>query len=493
MSNALCLGGSIIQILPGYWRSDTLSENVYRCNILKYGCKGGTTDDLCEVSYEGPLCGVCVYNKTLKYFRNVLGYCELCKESNLFYAISVLIIVFLILIFLIYFSIQESYEFSNSLESFNDNVTVLINILINYLQKLSSISNIEIKWPNSGSTSNSLSLFNDFGNMIGIFECPFSEFALQNDYRLITLKRLLSTICFFMIILGSILFWIIRMFWRNLIYKQNLQKKTIDNIVITLIAIYVIGLQPMLNFYTKSLYCIEINGENYLKISTNLECWVGEHMTLIMHLILPVSFLFIFPPLYLLNFITKNRNQLENKKYLLISYLVTTGYKKKYFYWEYFLLLTKIILMLISIFTNDKPIICVMLLIIVFFIFILIQCLISPFEKDIYNKLEIVKLTAIYFSYSSNFFFYYEENESIITFILFLMGLFNGIFLIFWTVLLFRNMKPTFSNAWNIFITCFNKIKSNISENPKFSSESKSIDKKRKILFEKSLDQIEPI
>ena len=497
---ATCLGGSSIQLLPGYWRSDILSDNVYRCNILKYGCKGGSDGDLCNVGYEGPLCGVCVYNQTLKYFRNAMGSCELCKESNYLYALSVSIIVFIILVLLIYFSIHESYEYSNSNGEFNENdITVLMNILINYLQKISIISNIEIKWPNTGSTSNSMSVFNYFGNFIGVLECPFSEFALVNDYSLFSLKRTMSTVIFFGIILGSIIFWIVKgIFWKCW-NKPRVRKKILDNMIITLIATYVMGLQPMLNFYTKSLYCIEINGTFYLKTSTSLKCWEGEHLVLVYRLILSVAAFLILPPICLLYYVTKNRKLKNNRRYLLISYLVTTGYQNKYFYWEYFLLFVKILLMLLSIFLNGTPIICVMLLLIVFFIFIHIQVLVSPFQKQVYNKLEMIKISAIYLSYASNFFFFYENSQSFINFILVFIGFINSTFVVVWGYLLYCNMKPAIRYVWNSIINyCRSKLKTKQSKKTdsiKTSSSIKEIpdvkpDKKKKLMFKNKMDEL---
>lgn len=494
MPNAICHGGSSIEILPGYWRENVLSDKIYRCNILKFGCKGGSTEKLCFPGYEGPLCGVCVYNETDKYFRNAMGICELCKEGNVVYAISVLIIVFLILILLIHFSLKESYEYSNCEGVYDSNATVLFNIMINYLQKISIITNIEIKWPDSGSSSNSMNMFNDFGNIIGIFECPFSRLALYYDFPLFSLKRILSTVTFFFIIIGGILFWVGKYVFKKILKKRQSKRRILDNIKITIIAIYVIGLQPLLNFYTKSLYCVDINGKKYLKLSTNLECWEGEHMDLVRNLIGPGLIINILPPLYLLYYITSKRKNLTNKKFLLISYLVTTGYKKKYFYWEYVLLLIKIILMVISIFLNGKPIICVMLILFVFFVFINIQYYVSPFENPVYNRLIILKAVAIYFSYGSNFYFFYENSQIAVVLVTVLMGILNVSFVLVWTYLLYRNLKPSIHNALlNIYLCLSKKKEKNDSNKTKAKNSFRSgfTENKKKVSFRNTLNPLQ--
>ena len=505
MPNAICHGGSSIEILSGFWRSDISSDAVYRCNILKYGCKGGFDNDLCSVGYYGPLCGVCVYNSTDKYFRSAMGYCELCKESNFLYAISAFIIMFVIFMLLIYFSIHESYEYSNSFGLFNNNdITVLMNIFINYIQKISIISNIEIKWPNSGANSNSVSIFYVFDTMTGVLECPFSEFALMNNYHLFSLTRMMSTVVFFAFVFGSLLFWILKGLWRKILYKERMRNTILDNMIITLIAVYVMGLQPMLNYFTKSLYCVEINGKLYLKLSTNLECWQGEHLQIVKRLILSVSPFLIGPPLLLLYYITKNRFRRNNKRYLLISYLVTTGYHRKYFYWEYILLFVKIVLMLLSIFLDGSPIICVMWLLLVFFLFIHIQFIMTPFDKPIYNRLEILKVSAIYFSYASNFFFFYEDDEHIISLILVLVELINGSFIVIWLYLFYRNIKQMIISGWRSFLSyCILKLrckKNNKNNNTNLKSnslvkETKKVknNKRKKMAFPNKKDQLELI
>ena len=104
MENAECLGGDIVLAREGYFRLNSNTTRIIRCNIdsacpsqlIHYKNKLKLTDDcfdtsstrgqrfyqqICKIGYKGNLCDRC----DIDYSKNGDGFCIKCSENFLHY------------------------------------------------------------------------------------------------------------------------------------------------------------------------------------------------------------------------------------------------------------------------------------------------------------------------------------------------------------------------------------------------------------------------
>lgn len=450
--NAICLKGEPFKNKKGYWRMHENSSTLYRCTIKKAGCVGGIFEDQCLFGYTGPLCSACLFNDTFKYF-NSFGGCSPCGASNTFLILITVIVLLTGMVGLIFFSIKDSQNYAINQDLKEVLVTVLINILINYTQLFSIVSNIDIKWPEFfSSSSSSSSTPTSITDFIGVIECPIATFAYSNKFSIFYVQMVMMAFLFFGMLIGNLLFWLFFRFIRKKIWKKDTELK--NNIILTYIAIYTLMLQPLLNFYTKGFSCIEV-GDNFskkhfLKVAPSIECWEETHISLIKNVIVPFLLIFILPPpLIMIYYIKKNYKKQEDPQVRQKLFMVTIGYKEKYCYWEFVVLLKKIILMYLSIFIRDEPVICVLTLLFVLLIFCNLHVVCNPYEYEFLNKLIVEQYIALFICYSVFLYFSYTESVSASLFLILIMFLANVVFFLHWIVLFYHYIKVSLRNLKN--------------------------------------------
>lgn len=81
-SEATSCEGSSITLQPGYWRKNSLSESILPCPFGSNACIGGsgTSNELCNTGYTGPLCAVC---EDEYYPVSSSLTCEKCNASSI--------------------------------------------------------------------------------------------------------------------------------------------------------------------------------------------------------------------------------------------------------------------------------------------------------------------------------------------------------------------------------------------------------------------------
>ncbi|CDW72226.1 UNKNOWN [Stylonychia lemnae] len=122
---AICLGGSHIGPLPGYWRMNVNSSTFIKCRQEK-ACLGMIDPNNnplgeCERGYQGVLCADCQIN----YYQNILYQCEKCPEiwRDLIKLISVMIAIVLISVLMI----RNSLKTQTNLETLQWSILFLLS------------------------------------------------------------------------------------------------------------------------------------------------------------------------------------------------------------------------------------------------------------------------------------------------------------------------------------------------------------------------------
>ena len=106
--NSDCLGGNVINVHEGYWRTGNKSDEILRCRgTSANACVGGVDgSNICTAGNTGPYCAVCESG----YTKNVDGTCDSCdavRISRAGIAVLVCIPVLVIAIFLVLYSNRE--------------------------------------------------------------------------------------------------------------------------------------------------------------------------------------------------------------------------------------------------------------------------------------------------------------------------------------------------------------------------------------------------
>ena len=144
MDNAVCLGGTEINVFEGFWRRTANSTKVIECPSEK-ACLGGFVDKelfpvKCLDGHSGFLCSSCTIENGVKYERVAEFQCAKCPDPvlNAIRVVGVVIIAFVFLLILISINIKKRKE---------SQMSILLRIFTNYLQLISAALSFNMSFP----------------------------------------------------------------------------------------------------------------------------------------------------------------------------------------------------------------------------------------------------------------------------------------------------------------------------------------------------------
>lgn len=113
----------------------------------------------------------------------------------------------------------------------------------------------------------------------------------------------------------------------------------------------------ILQFMVYQFKCIDIDGENRLKVDLEIMCWGSSHSLFSYIVAMPALIVWgAGLPLLAFFFLTKNRAQIAkgNDQSVIDSYgFLFGGYKSDFYFWEITIMLRKIILIFVCIFVTN--------------------------------------------------------------------------------------------------------------------------------------------
>ena len=144
--HATCLGGDVIWVDEGYWRSsfdsDYILEWINSGSWLKYEGTPTNVPYNCQTGYSSNLCDSCINVNGTKYQRTGDHKCGVCPDPILnFFRIFGLLILLIILVIIIIWSNIRTIEDSPT--------SILIRILTNYFQIITSAASFNLTFPSS--------------------------------------------------------------------------------------------------------------------------------------------------------------------------------------------------------------------------------------------------------------------------------------------------------------------------------------------------------
>lgn len=415
--NSVCMGGFNISLNPGYWRSNTSSIEIYEC-ILSDVCYGGY-ESSCRNGYTGPLCDVCIIDNKIQYYKFGGTTCDSCENENpVGYVIFILF--YLVMIAYVVFTIKKNIDSVNAVETLSYEIPVFLKIGMDYVQVVSTISLLNIKWPSTFSSF--LSTSGSAGNLNSImfpFECVLAKLPIE--LNVFYLKIFLGSGFAWFNFLFSGLIWIVYMKLKG--KTMNFFKK---EIIITMIVVGFTIQPSLVNMYFVAMNCIDIDGIPYVKKQMTIQCWEGEHLSIFFIFVLPSLLLWsVILPLICFFYV---KNNITSKDYQTRASLIyiTKGVRSQYYYWEFVMMAKRYCVSLVSAFLISDLTLTTSLILLIIISFSLLHLYLKPYNLEVFNVLQD-------FSFMSSFFVFFlclyyvvdqEAKSQLICLIFLIIGLF---------------------------------------------------------------------
>ncbi|CAI2382696.1 unnamed protein product [Moneuplotes crassus] len=390
-SNAHCPGEDVIQVDKGYWRASVNTDVIYECLCVS-GCLGGQ-ESTCRAGYYGRLCNECVFNETMKYSRSKVYDCAECPSNtiNMIYFAMYMLGTSCYVAFLTYNNYINAIKEKDS--------TVLVRIFTMYMQIYGIIASFDAT---SGLIYSMVSFVSIGGESSGralvSLDCIFLEQGISQD-TLYIMKLLIISV--FPIIGGLMagafygIFWCISKKYRHIMGRLY---------IVTLCAIYYLMYPTIVNFTVNLINCVNIEGDNWLKQNTNIQCWTGRHIFWIIFVGVPIFIIWIFGvPITILLTLRRREKYLDEEKNLRTLGFWYIGlkrkthetednhYEKNAYYWEFLMEFRKTLLITINsigsaIHLRHRA----LLMLIVLYLTCVLVSKIKPYRKEYLNKVHYI-------------------------------------------------------------------------------------------------------
>ena len=440
-ANAEWLGGNKISIDAGYWRKSLNTSTIVKWINADAWAGGFVEQDFGPINwstgYTGILWDLCQVENGIKYEKVSDTVWSKCPSPilNAIRVIGLSLLVFAFIAWTIVLNIRKTNE---------SQLSVLLRILTNYLQIVSSLLSFNMKYPTM--ISNLFTPFNQMGSseVFLSFDCFATDFNIQGPFPsnkmfkifLAALLPLILLIIFFAI-------WVIlQKLWPRFVLDLK------RNITISFISI-VFLLHPRLVQNSIGIFeWVTIdNGDSRAKVCLDYQCYSSTHIKWILAIAFPILIIWVFGmPLIALVLLFKNyrkKNDNKIKQYFLILY---QGLKPNMFYWEFVNTFIKSIILLIFIALSvlDQNV-KIILSAIFMFIVIRLELKISPYMDKRNNILEVKAMIASLITMIAGIVFVQDTSVGFIDTVLLLFVLaINAWFLSEWIYLFSSCMQENY-------------------------------------------------
>ena len=394
----------------------------------------------CAETYTGNLCNNCIdgYAKAGESDSKCIN----CSTNAFAYIKLVFILGFQAA--MISFGVKETMKLAHSYSQENHvkaNNSVLLRIIINYLQIISLLASIDVEWPSLlGNLLSTNSKFSSLSEEVFSVNCLFIYGVKRFNIEAAYLKTLLIVLSPFGFVLCGVIFWVIYFKYK----KQALSDKNLTNKVITTIVIIGFNLQPTVIKNAFALFqCTNLYRSdspiNYLTMDYDIQCWHGDHSLWALGLGLTslVIWIILLPSLIVI-ILKRNQKKLNTAKVAKKYSFIYNGYSNKKYYWELVVMIRKITIICIIIFagmhsTNLQIFLCF----IAIFLSYMIQVANNPYSNNALNELEKASLFSLGVVTVCALYFQIIENEKAFDILVLILGVFGNLYFLVYFARLF--------------------------------------------------------
>ena len=464
MDNAVWLGGSKVYVLNEHWRLDGNSTDI-QLWPRPHSCKGGYHPNLdhtveWETGYRGHLWARWDIIDGSKYQRISTYRCAKCPNPilNGIIVVFVIFIAFAFLLVLTITTIRKKKE---------DQVSILLRIMTNYLQLISAAYSFNLKFPDGFlEIFGSIEIIGASSDSFLSFDC----FVKDSEIKFLVpsteiFKAFLTIFLPIVLIVIFVLIWVILYLINSKVFR-NLKRNIIISVICTLFLLH-----PNVTKQALSLFeCISV-GDNDMRMRTNMDYdWYStDHIKWIAIVGSPSLIIWVIAtPIFAFVILYKNRNRLEEesiKKYYSILY---QGLTRKVFYWEFINTIKKVVIISVNTILSVISVIYRLLLCIILLVIVeRLQQRLKPYKLEKNNDIEIKAIIAgttvlflgLIFEESAE-----DNHPEFNTVGLIIVVIYNSVFLLQWTYLFLYSLNfknENLKKALEIYrcIICFRKSK----------------------------------
>jgi len=295
----------------------------------------------------------------------------------------VLVLVLVFMAFLIIVNIRKRNESQTS---------ILLRILTNYVQLVSTAMTFNLNFPSS--LSDSFSPIQRVGSTqesFMSFDCFVEDAQIRVFAPSTTIFKLFLTAILPLVLIAGVAFVLLILHLINSKWFGEYKR----NLVVATVCIMFL-LHPTLAMSSLSLFqCTQIDSNmKRVTIDMTLECHSTDHLFWSLTIGLPMIVVWVIGcPLLVLVFLIQNRNHLEDNKAKLYFLTLYQGLKANAFYWEFVNTIRKIMLMVTNVVLSTyNSLYRIFVSVCILLAINRLQTNIKPFKNEHNNQLEILSI-----------------------------------------------------------------------------------------------------
>ncbi|CAD8212447.1 unnamed protein product [Paramecium octaurelia] len=385
---------ALLNLKFGFWRPYFQSNIVSYCLNLEDNCLGGWEegDSSCFLGHIGALCEQCdLYNTRGdgEYSISQKYSCGSCleKEKNAIIITFVSIWTLVSILVSVQSTLKAIEEFVRIISIMllglavtqNTNQSaILIKMLTNYLQIISSIATFQLKLPN-GLQSTINSVGSPIQTMTYSLDCFLSHvFKFEIQYA----RMVWQIIMPFLYITFFLLCYLLAVKFKNITYNRSV-------ITTTLIYMY-IYLQPsLIGGFVQLISYREISGYKWVQSNVSQRFDTPYHVSWMVELCLPMLLILaILIPIYFFYGLYSNSHQLDDKKVRLQWGYLYNEYTKTAYFWEVIKILQKELMIIFLTYYDDSVIIKATIISLIIGVYLELSLRYKPYNLNNLNKLD---------------------------------------------------------------------------------------------------------
>ncbi|OMJ77444.1 hypothetical protein SteCoe_22963 [Stentor coeruleus] len=449
LAEAVCYGNYSMVPKQGYWRSNMYSTTFYKCPFVDACLGGGDNFSLtgeCAQGYRSNLCQSCDKG----YSHSSTSLCQKCPsmEKNIIYLSLIIIFITLCVCALVYINISMADKPAS-------NYTILIKILLNYIQIIGVVASLNLDWPDFAleylkiqETAGSLS------QQSFSFDCFVADKYNRTNNQVYFDKIILYLLMPVFIIIVCLFLW-------SIVALIKLDAKYIKNHFVGSVVIIVFLLHTIIIRVSLAPFsCKKIENDYWLNDDLSIKCWTGMHKVYTLSLALPGLIIWcIFVPFTAIFFTFKNKMKFEQLEIKQRYGYIIAGYNYERFYWEFVIMYRKVFVISASLFFGSLSVeLQTLSVLIILLVSSYMQADLKPFYSPELNKMEfrsiLVSVVTIYCGL-----YYLTPNVSttgrIILFILLVS--FNTTFFGYWAYYFIKEFSKAAIDIFKSIIRRFRK------------------------------------
>ncbi|CAD8174765.1 unnamed protein product [Paramecium pentaurelia] len=392
--STISVQSALLNLKFGFWRPYFQSNIVSYCLNLEENCLGGWEegDNSCFLGHIGALCEQCDLYDTRgdgQYSVSQKYSCGSCLEKEKNAIIITFVSIWTLVSILV--SVQSTLKaieevvriisimmLGLAVTQNTNQSAILIKMLTNYLQIISSISTFQLKLP-SGLQSTINAVGSPIQTMTYSLDCFLSHvFTFEIQYG----RMIWQIIMPFLYITFFLFCYLLAVKFKHITFNRSV-------ITTTLIYMY-IYLQPsLIGGFVQLISYREISGYKWVQSNVSQRFDTPYHEKWMLELCLPMLLILaILIPIYFFYGLYSNSNLLDDKKVRLQWGYLYNEYTKRAYFWEVIKILQKELMIIFLTYYDDSVIIKATIISLIIGVYLELSLKYKPYNLNNLNKLD---------------------------------------------------------------------------------------------------------